>query len=270
MFYDLKDAPQEIVDIFSRLSETQLMHYYEPKPGLFIAEGILVVERALKAGYVPKFVIADRKRSEVQDRALLERMGEIPIYLSEPEDIRNILGFKMDRGPMCAMERKVLWTAEEVCENATRIAVLERVTNPTNVGAIVRSAAALGMDGVLLTRGCSDPLYRRAQRVSMGTIFQIPWGYLEGSVNTNLSFLQERGFSTAAMALRQDSVSIGDPRLNEEEKLAVILGEEGYGLCDETIDGSDYTVLIPMAEGVDSLNVAAASAVAFWQCGKKK
>lgn len=256
------------LDIYARLSEGQLAHYYEPDGGLFIAESPVVIGRALDAGFKPFSLLMERKATEGQGRELIARCGEIPVYTAELSVLEQITGYALTRGMLCAMHRKPLLSVEEVCGGAHRIAVLENVMNPTNVGAIFRSAAALNMDGVLLTCGSSDPLYRRAIRVSMGTVFQIPWTFLDTPEDSGMRFLQKLGFRTVAMALREDSLSVEDPRLMAEEKLAIVLGTEGDGLAEDTIADCDYTVRIPMSHGVDSLNVAAASAVAFWQLGK--
>lgn len=263
-------APE--LDIYARLNEAQLLHYYEPHGGIFIAESPKVIERALGAGCVPISFLADKKQIAGEGKGLLERCPEVPVYTAEFDILTQITGFKLTRGMLCAMHRPELKTVEDICKNARRIAVLEDVVNPTNVGAIFRSAAALNMDAVLLTKACSNPLYRRASRVSMGTVFQIPWTIVDNSMEwpgEGVRFLHDLGFKTAALALSDDSVSIDDPALMAEEKLAIILGTEGEGLADHTIADCDYTVRIPMSHGVDSLNVAAASAVAFWQLGQK-
>ena len=264
-------APQ--LDIYARLSEPQLLHINEPKPGIFIAESPKVIARALGRGCRPISFLAEREQLKGEAEELLKSCGDVPIYTARMEILTKITGYKLTRGILCAMERPPLPAVEEICQNARRIAVLERVMNPTNVGAIFRSAAAIGIDGILLTRGCSDPLYRRAARVSMGTVFQIPWTYSDegkdgGWPAPGMETLRRMGFRTAAMALREDSVSIEDPRLKREERLALILGTEGDGLADGTIADCDYVVRIPMAPGVDSLNVAAASAVAFWEISR--
>ena len=265
--------------IYSKLTENELKHYYEPHGGLFVAESPMVILRALEAGYEPVSLLLEeglKEREEMQRifGILKDRMGEepgageIPVFTASAALLRQLTGYPMTRGALSAMRRKSLPSPEEICRNARRIAVLEEVMNPTNTGAVFRSAAAMGMDAVLLTPGCSDPLFRRAARVSVGTVFQIPWAWLPGdTAGTDLERLSSMGFRTAAMALSDDSVSLDDPRLGEEERLAVILGSEGPGLRQRTIDGSDYVVKIPMAHGVDSLNVAAASAVAFWVLG---
>lgn len=263
---EITDLTSPELDIYARLNETQLRHLYEPKLGIFIAESPRVIGRALDAGCVPISCLCEQRHIEGAAEDILSRCGEIPIYTAEYEVLTKLTGFALTRGMLCAMYRPKLPTVQEVCQNAHRIAVLENVVNPTNIGAIFRSAAALSMDAVLLTSACSDPLYRRAIRVSMGTVFQIPWTYLD---QDGLDSIRKMGFKTAAMALRDDSVSIDDPALEKEEKLAIVLGTEGDGLASSTIEGCDYTVRIPMACGVDSLNVAAASAVAFWQLRRR-
>ena len=263
---EITDLTSPELDIYARLNETQLRHLYEPKPGIFIAESPRVIERALDAGCEPISCLCERRHIEGAAEDILSRCGEIPVYTAGYEVLTKLTGFALTRGMLCAMYRPKLPTVQEVCQNAHRIAVLEDIVNPTNIGAIFRSAAALQMDAVLLTPACSDPLYRRAIRVSMGTVFQIPWTYLD---QDGLDSIRKMGFKTAAMALRDDSVSIDDPALEKEEKLAIVLGTEGDGLASSTIEGCDYTVRIPMACGVDSLNVAAASAVAFWQLRRR-
>jgi tRNA G18 (ribose-2'-O)-methylase SpoU len=308
------EAPE--LDAYARLSEAELYHYYEPNGGLFIAESPKVTERALGAGCVPVAALVERSQAEGEAAEVLERLGDIPVFIGASDAIRKLTNIPMTRGILTCFKRPELPTVESICLGKRRIAVLENVTNPTNVGAIFRSAAALGMEAVLLNYACSDPLYRRASRVSMGTVFQIPWTYVEnteaslhkktrlerwqeerasmlsGEVSEQaadcakqsselpdsgseqaedreqasyVALLQGLGFKTVAMALTDRSVSIDDPNVCAEEKLAVILGAEGDGLTQETIDACDYTVKIPMSHGVDSLNVAAASAVAFWQ-----
>ena len=263
------------LELFHRLSEPQLLHYYEPEPGIFIAESPNVIERALAAGYEPLSILMEERHREGRGKKVLELAGDIPVYTADPETMNHMEGFSQEklsltRGVLCAMRRKKLPPLEEVLKGTSRIAVLEDVVNPTNVGAIFRSAAALGMDAVLLTAACSDPLYRRSVRVSMGTVFQIPWTILEAGSwpRPAVQMLQERGFHVTAMALKEDSVPIDEPRLQEQDRLAVVLGTEGEGLREETIAACDDTVIIPMYHGVDSLNVAAASAVAFWQLRK--
>lgn len=265
-------APE--LDVYARLSENQLYHLYEPDAGIFIAESPNVIERALNAGYEPLSFLAETRELYGDAQRILMRCEHTPVYTAEFEILTRLTGFALTRGLLCAMRRKPLPTLEAVCAGARRIAVMERVMNPTNVGAIFRSAAALGMDAVLLTPGCSDPLYRRAARVSMGTVFQIPWTFLDEKIcswpEEGQKNLRKLGFRTAAMALKQDSVSVDHPALMAEERLAIVLGTEGDGLSEKTIADCDYTVMIPMAHGVDSLNVAAVSAVAFWELGKRK
>ena len=259
------------LDIYARFTEAQLLNRDHPEQGIFIAESPKVIERALDVGYKPISILLERRHIETQARDILTRCGDIPVYTADFDVLTQLTGFKLTRGMLCAMQRTKLPSAESVCKNAHRIAVLENVMNPTNVGAIFRSAAALGMDAVLLTSGCSNPLYRRAIRVSMGTVFQIPWTFLSENAScskSDMELLHNLGFKTAAMALKDDSVSIDDTKLMSEEKLAIVLGTEGDGLASSTIADCDYTVRIPMAHGVDSLNVAAASAVAFWQLGR--
>lgn len=270
----LTDFMAPDLDVYARLSENQLYHLYEPDAGIFIAESPNVIERALNAGYEPLSFLAETRELYGDAQRILMRCEHTPVYTAESEILTRLTGFALTRGLLCAMRRKPLPTLEAVCAGARRIAVMERVMNPTNVGAIFRSAAALGMDAVLLTPGCSDPLYRRAARVSMGTVFQIPWTFLDEKISSwpeeGQKILRKLGFRTAAMALRQDSVSVDHPALMAEERLAIVLGTEGDGLSEKTIADCDYTVIIPMAHGVDSLNVAAASAVAFWELGKRK
>lgn len=255
------------LDIFTALSEPQLLHYFEPELGLFVAESPKVIERALNGGYTPYALLMEHKDIDGQMKELLARCGDTPVYTAEFDEITEITGFKLIRGALCAFRRNILPKAEKVCSGARRIAVLENVVNPTNIGAIFRSAAALNMDAVLLTPACCDPLYRRSSRVSMGTVFQIPWTYLDSDRDYPQQ-LREMGFTTAAMALSDDSVSIDAPELANAEKLAIVLGTEGEGLAKKTVAECDYTVKIPMSHDVDSLNVAAASAVAFWQLGR--
>lgn len=269
------EAPE--LDVYARLTENQLVNRADPAKGMFIAESPKVIMRALDAGCVPVSVLMEKRQLETEGEALEAiRMcsstnKEFPVYVAEFEVLAKLTGFKLTRGMLCAMYRPKLRTPQEVCRDARRIAVLENVVNPTNVGAIFRSAAALNMDAVLLTPACSDPLYRRAIRVSMGTVFQIPWTYIgEKAVDwpNDMGQLRQMGFQTVAMALREDSLGIDDKRLRAVDKLAILLGTEGEGLADETLAQCDYTVRIPMSHGVDSLNVAAASAVAFYELGK--
>ncbi len=265
------NAPE--LDVYARLTENQLVNRQEPRNAMFIAESPVVIERALDAGFQPVSLLMERRHVESQAKTVIERCGDVPVYTSTLDVLTQLTGFKLTRGVLCAMRRRQLPTAEEICRGARRITVLENIMNPTNLGAIFRSAAALNMDAVLLTPACCDPLYRRSVRVSMGTVFQVPWAWLGDEVadwpHPGLERLKALGFKTAAMALREDSVSIDNPQLMAEEKLAIVLGTEGDGLADETIAQCDYTVRIPMSHGVDSLNVAAASAVAFWQLGNK-
>ena len=254
------------LDIYARLTENQLVNRECPAEGKFIAETPVVIARALDAGYVPlSFLIEEKRLEQPQSKSLLERCPEVPVYAAELSVLQQLTGYPLTRGVLCAMRRRSLPDPETLCRGASRLAVLENVMNPTNVGAIFRSAAALGMDAVLLTPGCADPLYRRAIRVAMGTVFQIPWTY---AAEDWTALLKEHGFFTVAMALCEDSRPLNDPEINGRDKLAVVLGTEGDGLCEKTIADCDYTVRIPMAHGVDSLNVAAASAVAFYQLGR--
>ncbi|MBR6812821.1 MAG: RNA methyltransferase [Oscillospiraceae bacterium] len=266
---EIKDFASSELDVYARLTEAQLLNREHPEQGIFIAESPKVIERALDAGCEPSSFLVEKKHIETQAKEILDRCPATPVYTAEFEILTKLTGFMLTRGMLCAMRRPRLAAVEDICCNAKRIAILENVMNPTNVGAIFRSAAALGMDAVLLTPSCSNPLYRRAIRVSMGTVFQIPWTWVcsesEQWPYPALEKLKALGFKTAAMALSDDSVSIKDERLLKEEKLAVILGTEGDGLANATIEGCDYTVRIPMSHGVDSLNVAAASAVAFYQ-----
>lgn len=258
------------LDIYARTKEVVLLNRAKPEDGIFIAESPKVIERALDSGCEPISILMEERHIEGEGKSVLERCGDIPVYTAEFDVLKELTGFPLTRGMLCAMRRPAPLSLQQVCENTTRLAILEDVVNPTNVGAIFRSAAALGMDAVILTQACSDPLYRRAIRVSMGTVFQIPWTYVDKSVewpDEGMKFLHDMGFKTAAFALKDDSVGIDDPQLMSEEKLAVLLGTEGDGLATETITDCDYTVKIPMSHGVDSLNVAAASAVAFWQLG---
>ena len=279
---EIKDLDAPELQIYYNLNEAQLFHYFEPKPGIFIAESPKVIERALDAGCVPMSFLMEKKHVETQAKEILARCEKlqsrdltqkslvyredehvIPVYVAEVEVLAKITGYQLTRGMLCAMYRPALPSVEQLCKNARRVAILENVVNPTNVGAIFRSAAA---------PACADPLYRRASRVSMGTVFQIPWTYFDKNAcwpDGAMDVLHKLGYKTAAMALRDDSVSIDDEKMMAEEKLAIVLGTEGDGLADHTIADCDYTVKIPMTHGVDSLNVAAASAVAFWQLGMK-
>lgn len=260
-------APE--LDVYARLTENQLLNRADPENAMFVAESPLVIGRALDAGCVPLSFLMEEKHVLGKGAAILARCpADIPVYAAPLEVLTQLTGFHLTRGMLCSMLRPPLPTVEEVCRGARRLAVLENVMNPTNIGAIFRSAAALGMDGVLLTAAGSDPLYRRAARVSMGNVFLVPWTYLPAGEDWT-ALLRAQGFKTAAMALREDSVSLSDPALNREEKLAIVMGTEGDGLASDTIASCDYTVRIPMSHGVDSLNVAAASAVAFYQLGQR-
>ena len=268
------NAPE--LDVYARYTEAQLLNKDRPEDGLFIAESPKVIGRALDAGYIPISVLVEKKQMEENEEtqevlARFENTGT-SIFTAEFAVLTQLTGFKLTRGMLCALKRRPLEDFGKLCEGKNRIAILEDVMNPTNVGAIFRSAAAMHMDAVLLTSGCSNPLYRRASRVSMGTVFQIPWTFIgekqEDWIENGIRRLHGLGFQTAALALSDDSVSIDDKRLREEKKLAIILGTEGDGLAEQTIAECDYTVKIPMTHGVDSLNVAAASAVAFWELGR--
>ena len=266
---EITDLPAPELDVFARLTEAQLRNKLEPEKGLFIAESPKVIRLALKSGCEPVAFLMERKHIEGQAKDLIEACGEVPIYTADREILAALTGYELTRGILCAMYRPKLPAVEELLKDARRVAVLEGIVDTTNVGAIFRSAAALHMDAVLLTPTCCDPLNRRAARVSMGTVFQVPWTRI-GEDHTQwpqpgLQRLRDLGFKTAAMALNDRAVSVEDPQLMAEEKLAIILGTEGDGLSDRTIADCDYTVQIPMSHGVDSLNVAAASAVAFWQ-----
>lgn len=283
---EIADLNMPELDIYARLSEVQLLHINEPNQGLFIAESPIVIERALSAGYKPVSMLVERKHLDGQAHDIICRCEEIPVYTSDFDTLTQLTGYKLTRGMLCAMQRHALPSVEDICADARRIAILENVMNPTNIGAIFRSAAALGVDAVLLTPACSEPLYRRAIRVSMGTVFQVPWTYISPDKSASISNtvtekacsniapswinqLRSLGFKTAAMALTDDSISIDDNILLSQDKLAIVLGTEGEGLNRQTINNCDYTVKIPMSHGVDSLNVAAASAVAFWQLCRK-
>ena len=269
----IKDFQAKELDVYARLTENQLVNRACPRDGLFIAESSKTVLRALDVGYEAVSILAEDRHLQGEARELIRRLPHVPVYTAPFDVLTRLTGYHLTRGVLCAMRRKPLPSVQSLCRDARRLAVLEHVMNPTNVGAIIRSAAALNMDGVLLTPDCSNPLYRRAIRVSMGTVFQIPWTFLSPEESgawpeEGMPFLKSLGFRTAAMALHDESVDIDDPRLRKEKKLAVILGSEGYGLDDETIAASDYIIKIPMSHGVDSLNVAAASAVAFWELGR--
>lgn len=266
---EITDFSLPALDIFTRLTEAQLRSRRDQSKGLFIAESPKVIGRALDAGYEPVSLLMERRHITGQAHDIITRCGDIPIYTAEREVLAGLTGFTLTRGVLCAMRRPPLPEVEELCAGARRVAVLESIVDPTNVGAIFRSAAALNIDAVLVTPTCCDPLYRRAVRVSMGTVFQVPWTRIGSEPSQwpqpGIQRLQTLGFQTAAMALSDTAVSIDDPRLAAAEKLAIVLGTEGDGLTHRTIAGCDYTVRIPMAHQVDSLNVAAASAVAFWE-----
>lgn len=263
---------KEIWPYVSR-SEVGLLRCNEPQPGIFVAESPNVIERAINAGYEPVSFLIEEKYLDGSIRdgmvrfELIERFPDVPVYTACGEVLKDLIGYKLTRGMLAAFKRKRLMTLSEIIKGKRRIAVLEEIVNPTNIGAIFRSAAALKMDAVILSYGCSDPLYKRASRVAMGNVFLVPWTIMDKDMwpDEGMKILKSEGFKTAAMALCNDSVSIADKNLHQEEKLALILGTEGSGLLDETIKQCDYTVKIPMADGVDSLNVAAAAAVAFWE-----
>ncbi len=261
------------LDAYARLTEAQLRNRLEPEKGVFIAESPKVIERALEAGYEPVSLLMERKHIEGQAKEIIARCGDVPVYTADRAVLANLTGYELTRGILCAMRRPPMPTVEELCANARRVAVLEGIVDHTNVGAIFRSAAALGVDAVLVTPTCCDPFYRRAIRVSMGTIFQVPWTRIGEEPSDwpekGIERLHKLGFKTAAMALSDNSVTIEDEQLMAEEKLAIVLGTEGDGLSPKTIAHCDYTVRIPMSHHVDSLNVAAASAVAFWQLRAK-
>ena len=266
---EIADTSLPQLDVFARLTEGQLRSRLEPEKGIFIAESPKVIERALDAGYEPVSLLMERKHISGQGRDIIARCGDIPVYTADREVLAGLTGYQLTRGVLCAMRRPPLPSVEAVCANARRVAVLEGIVDSTNIGAIFRSAAALNMDAVLVTPTCGDPLYRRAVRVSMGTVFQIPWTRIGSGVSEwpqpGIQRLRELGFKTAAMALSDTAISIAAPCLIAETQLAIVLGTEGDGLVPRTIADCDYTVRIPMSHGVDSLNVAAASAVAFWQ-----
>ena len=264
---EIHDFSDPALDVYARLTENQLLNRADPDNALFVAESPLVIGRALDAGCEPVSFLMERQHTQGKGREILARCcQDIPVYTADESVLTQLTGFHLTRGMLCAMRRPKLQSVEDVCRDARRLVVLENVMNPTNIGAIFRSAAALGMDAVLLTTAGSDPLYRRASRVSMGNVFLIPWTYLPESGDWT-QLLRDLGFHTVAMALRNDSVRLDDPRLAAEEKLAIVMGTEGDGLASSTIASCDYTVRIPMYHGVDSLNVAAASAVAFYKLG---
>lgn len=262
---EITDISAPELDIFARLTDAQLRNKRESDKGIFIAESPKVISIALSKGYSPVALLMERKHIIGDGAKIIEVCGDIPVYTADREILEQLTGYIMTRGVLCAMRRPSPLLASDICSKSRRLAVLDGIVDSTNIGAIFRSAAALGMDGLLLTQNCCDPLVRRAVRVSMGTVFQIPWAYIPGNYPVFTDFLKEFGFKSVAMALKDDSISIDDPMLKSEERLAVILGTEGDGLDQNVIDSADYTVRIPMLHGVDSLNVAAASAVAFWE-----
>lgn len=270
---EINDINDKRLDVYARLKDVQLFHYYEPQAGIFIAESPAIIERAIDSGCEPISFLCEPKWIDLLKDTLFAKRPEIPVYTAPLSEMEKITGFHLTRGVLSILHRPRENRVRDIIENARRIVILENTQNPTNVGAMFRSAAALGMDAVLLTPDCSDPLYRRASRVSMGTVFQIPWAYLSGPglswPHHGTDYLHALGYKTVAMALVEDSLSIDDERLKAEEKLAVVMGTEGDGLKRTTIASCDYTVKIPMYAGVDSLNVAAASAVAFWELSKK-
>ena len=270
---EISDFSDPRLDVYARLTEAQLLNRFEPAKGMFIAESPKVIDRALNSGCQPVSLLMERKDIDGSAKEIIERCGNIPVFTADRDILCQLTVYQLTRGVLCAMLRPSLPSVEDAISGARRIVILENVQNPTNVGAIFRSAAALGMDAILLTPGCSNPLYRRSARVSMGTVFQIPWTFIGEQTadwpEKGMEKLRSLGFKTAAMALSDNSVSIDDPQLAKEEKLAIILGSEGDGLTDTTIADCDYTVKIPMYHGVDSLNVAAASAVAFWELRAK-
>ena len=266
---EITDFSDPALDVYARLTQPQLRAKQAPDQALFIAEGEKVIGHALDAGCQPVSLLVARRHIQGKAAALIGRCGGAPVYTAEDDLLENLTGYQLTRGVLCAMRRPAPRSAESVCAGARRIVVLEDIADPTNVGAIIRSAAALGMDAALLTPGCCDPLARRAVRVSMGTVFQLPWARLGEKKadwpERGLARLKDMGFKSCAMALDHRALPMDDPRLAAEEKLAIVLGTEGDGLAPATVAGCDYTAMIPMAHGVDSLNVAAAGAVAFWQ-----
>ena len=270
---EISDLSAPELDVFARLTEAQLRNRQQPEKGMFIAESLKVIGHALDAGCEPVALLMERKHIEGSAKDIIDRCNDVPVYTADREVLAGLTGYALTRGVLCAMRRPQMRSVEDVCADAHRVAVLEGIVDPTNVGAIIRSAAALNFDAVLVTPTCCDPLHRRAVRVSMGTVFQIPWARIGETPSdwpeAGIRRLQGLGFKTAALALSDRSVSIDDVQLMKEEKLAVVLGTEGDGLAASTIADCDYTVKIPMSHGVDSLNVAAASAVAFWQLGNR-
>ena len=270
---EINNIDEKELDIYARVPERQLMRIYEPNPGLFIAESIKILERALDAKFEPISLLITPEILSGDYSHIIDKCGDIPVYVGKEEVLDKLTGFHLTGGVLCAMKRREMPSPSDILDSSNRIVILDSVQNPTNVGAIFRSAAALGMDGCLVTTSCSDPLYRRAIRVSMGNVFQIPWTYMNSKAlswpQEGLQLLKDHGYKTAAMALKKESVSIADPALKSEKKLVIIMGSEGYGLSDDVIDNCDYVIKIPMHHGVDSLNVASASALAFWELGNK-
>lgn len=265
---EINDLNHPELEMYTLQSEVQLLRYFEPKEGVFIAESPKVIRRAIDAGYEILSVLMERAHMENPSQEVLDvfrDIGDSPVYTADFDVLTKLVGYKLTRGMLAAMRRKALPSVADICAGASRIAILEDVVNPTNLGAIFRSAAALGVDAVVLTKACTNPLYRRAARVSMGTVFQIPWTFLSNGYQE----IKQLGFKMAAMALTEQSISLSDPSPAQEEKLAILMGTEGEGLKAKTIEMCDYTIRIPMKHGVDSLNVAAASAVAFWELCKK-
>ncbi len=268
---EIQDFSQPELDMFARLTENQLRNRLDPQKGVFIAESGKVISKALDAGYEPVALLMERRHIHTQARDILPRCGDVPVYTADEGVLEKLTGYALSRGILCAFRRPASRSAEQVCRGAHRIAVLEGLVDSTNIGAVFRSAAAMHMDGILLTKTCCDPLNRRSVRVSMGTVFQIPWAYLpEDTTAEGLTSLRRLGFSSAAMALTESAISIEEPALYRKDKLAIVLGTEGEGLQEATIAACDHTVIIPMSNGVDSLNVAAAGAVAFWQLRRRE
>ncbi len=269
---EITDFNDPQLDVYARLKEAQLLHYDEPGPGLFLAESPKVIERALNAGYIPVSFLAEKKELDQLSQSLLLHCPGIPVYTADFSVLAQLTGYELTRGMLCAMRRKPLPSVEEVLAGSRRVVLLNEVVNPTNVGAIFRCAAALGMDAVLLTPGSSNPLYRRALRVSMGTVFQVPWTLLNKSaaITGGIPLLQSQGFKTLAMALTDHSVSLDKINISGNDKIAIVMGTEGDGLAHDTIVACDHSIQIPMANGVDSLNVASAAAIAFWEIARQQ
>lgn len=266
---EITDIKAPELDAYARLTEAQLRNRRNPEKGIFIAESPKVIKIALAAGYIPQSLLMEQRHITGDGAEIIANCPEISVYTAEREVLSRLTGYELTRGVLCAMQRPTSLSPAEILKNASRIAVLDGIVDSTNMGAIMRSAAALGMDGILLTQSCCDPYLRRSVRVSMGTVFQIPWAYFPDETDDWQAYLKQFGFKTAAMALNDKAISIEDETLNKEEKLAIVLGTEGDGLADSTIENCDYNVIIPMYHNVDSLNVAAASAVAFWQLRKR-